>query len=213
MIGLFRKDVLVMRGVLKIYPIAMAVYAVLAWQGILSTSFLFTSASFFFAILPLSIFLSDEQARWERYAAVLPVGSKAVVGARYLFILNLFLMVLAVGLACSVVLWLTRDENLLTLTLQLIVSNSIQLLLPAVLMPICYKSGWEKARILLCVLLVVPLVALVLLVRFNFLNLSFLYALSPSALIGWAILLLLSGLTAMLVSYLISCRIVAEKEY
>ena len=61
------------------------------------------------------------------------------------------------------------------------------------------------------------MIAIILLVRTNAsmleVSVAFLDTLSPSKLVGMVALLPLGSLAAMLVSYLISCRIAARKEY
>lgn len=217
MIGLFWKDILVMRKTLKYYLLVLAVYAVLALLEILNYAFIITFIQMLIATTPFSAFAYDEQAKWDRYAAALPLGRKAVVGARYLFVLIVFLAAFTAGAVGCAGLWLARAEDPLELALTLLVSTSIGATLTVILLPICYKLGPEKARTFLYILVFVPMIAIILLVRTNAsmleVSVAFLDTLSPSKLVGMVALLPLGSLAAMLVSYLISCRIAAGKEY
>ena len=62
-------------------------------------------------VLPISSFSYDEAAKWDRYAAVLPVGRTAVVKARYLFLLLVLLAAAAIGWwGASWPPWLARED-------------------------------------------------------------------------------------------------------
>lgn len=217
MIGLIWKDLLVMRKTLKYYLIIFVVYVVLASLEILNYAFIVTFLQMLTATIPFSAFAYDEQTKWDRYAAAMPLGRKAMVGARYLFVLAVFLIAFTTGIAGCVGLYLTRKGDPFELALTLLVSTAIGITLAVILLPICYKLGPEKARTFLYILVFVPVIAVVLLAKTNAsileVSLSFLDTLSPSKLVGVAALLPLGSLAAMLVSYLISCRVAAGKEY
>ena len=95
MTGLVWKDILVMRKTLKYYLLIMVIYAVLACLDILQFSFIITFIQVLIAVVPFSAFAYDEQTKWDRYARTLPIGPRAMVGARYLFVLILFLAAFA----------------------------------------------------------------------------------------------------------------------
>lgn len=217
MTGLMVKDFLVMRKTLKYYLVILVIYAALAYLEILDYSFIITFIQVLIAAVPFSAFAYDEQAKWNRYAAALPLGRKAIVGARYLFVLSVLLLASAAAVVGSVGLCLARKEDPLTLALTLMISTAIGITLAVILLPICYKLGAEKARTFLYILVFVPMIVVVLLAKTNAsileLSLSFLETLPPSKLVGMAALLPLSALALLAVSYLISCRVAANKEY
>lgn len=216
MTGLIWKDFLVMRKTLKSYLLIMVLYAVLAYLDILNYSFIITFIQVALMILPISAFAYDEQAKWDRYAMSLPMGCRAMVGARYLFVLTLSLLTTALGLAGVAALALFHAEDPVEMVVTLMVSAVIGLLIPSILLPLCYKLGPERARPFLYAIIFIPIIAVVLLVKANLLDLSALNALdslSPAALMGGAALLPLGGLVLLAVSCLISCHIAAGKEY
>lgn len=217
MTGLIYKDFFVMRKALKSYLLIMVLYAVLAYLELFSYSFIITFIQVMLMVLPISAFAYDEQAKWDRYAMSLPLGRRAVVGARYLFLLVLILLTTLVGLAGIFTLALVREEELTEMLLTLTVSSTIGLLVPAILLPLSYKFGAERARPFLYAIIFLPTIAIVLLVKANLLDLSVLNrleALPPAALLGGITLLPpFVGLAALFVSYLISCRVAAGKEY
>ena len=216
MTGLILKDLLVMRKALKSYLMIMVLYAVLAYLDVLNYSFIITFIQVMLMVLPLSAFAYDEQAKWDRYAMSLPLGRSGVVRARYLFVLALTLLTVAAGLAGTALLYLTHQSDPLEMFVTLMVSTTIGLLIPTILLPLSYKLGPERARPFLYAIVFIPTIAVVLLAKAGVLDMSVLKGmdlLAPTALAGGAVLLPLAGLAALGVSYLISCRIAAGKEY
>ena len=216
MIGLITKDFLVMRKALKSYVLLMGIYIILAYLDFFDYSFIITFIQMVLAVMPISAFAYDEQAKWDRYAMSLPLGRRGVVGARYLFVLGLTLFTVAAGLAGTALLYLVHQADPLEMFVTLMVSTTIGLLIPTILLPLSYKLGAERARPYLYAIIFIPIIAVVLLVKAGVLDMSLLKGmdlLAPTALAGGAVLLPLAGLAAFGVSYLISCRIAAGKEY
>ena len=216
MTGLIWKDFLVMRKALKSYVLLIGVYILLAYLDFFDYSFIITFIQVVLAVLPISAFAYDEQSKWDRYAMSLPLGRSKVVGARYLFVLALTLFTVAMGLAGTALLYLAHQVDPLEMFVTLMVSTTVGLLIPTILLPLSYKLGAERARPYLYAIIFIPIIAVVLLVKAGVLDMSLLKGmdlLAPTALAGGAVLLPLAGLAALGVSYLISCRVAAGKEY
>lgn len=216
MTGLIMKDFFVMRKSLKSYLMIMVLYLVLAWMDIFDYSFIMAFVQVMLMVLPISAFAYDEQAKWDRYAMSLPLGRSKVVRARYFFVLALALITSAFGLAGIAILTLIHEADPVEMLLTLMVSAAIGLLISAILLPLSYKLGAERARPYLYAIVFIPVIAIVLLSKANIIDfavLNKLNALSPAAILGGAALLPAAGLAGLAVSYLISCRIAAGKEY
>ena len=216
MTGLIMKDILVMRKALTSYLFIMVLYAVMALLDIFNFGFLITFVQVMLMVLPITAFAYDEQAKWDRYAMSLPLGRSKVVGARYLFVLVLALCTFSLALFGIAIIYLLQQEDLVEMLLTLMVSASIGLLVPAIILPLNYKLGAERARPYLYTVIFIPVIVVVLLSKLDLLDLSALNALealSPAFIIGGAALLPLVGLAALFISYLISCRVAAGKEY
>lgn len=216
MTGLIWKDFLVMRKALKSYVLLIGVYILLAYLDFFDYSFIITFIQVVLAVLPISAFAYDEQSKWDRYAMSLPLGRRGVVGARYLFVLALTLLTMAAGLAGTALLYLARQSDPLEMFVTLMVSTAIGLLIPTILLPLSYKLGAERARPYLYAIIFIPVIAVVLLAKAGVLDMSMLKGmdlLAPTALAGGSALLPLAGLALLFVSYLISCRVAAGKEY
>ena len=216
MIGLIAKDFLVMRKTLMSYLTLVVLYIVLAYLDLFDYGFIITFIQMVLAVMPISAFAYDELAKWDRYAMSLPLGRSGVVRARYLFVLALTLLTVAAGLAGTALLYLTHQSDPLEMFVTLMVSTTIGLLIPTILLPLSYKLGPERARPFLYAIVFIPTIAVVLLAKAGVLDMSVLKGmdlLAPTALAGGAALLPLAGLALLFVSYLISCRIAAGKEY
>ena len=216
MTGLIMKDILVMRKALTSYLFIMVLYAVMALLDIFNFGFIITFVQVMLMVLPITAFAYDEQAKWDRYAMSLPLGRIKVVGARYLFVLVLALCTFSLALFGIAIIYLLQQEDLVEMLLTLMVSASIGLLVPAIILPLNYKLGAERARPYLYTVIFIPVIVVVLLSKLDLLDLSALNALealSPAFIIGGAALLPLVGLAALFISYLISCRVAAGKDF
>ena len=151
MTGLMVKDFLVMRKSIKTYILFLAFYFVMAALGIFPISFITAMVQIIIMMLPLSAFSYDELSKWDRYAFSLPLGRRAVAGARYLFALSLALFAALFGLvSCLVLSGFFHDPNLVENCLTVMVSLGLGLLYCDILLPLTYKLGPERARPYFC---------------------------------------------------------------
>ena len=215
MTGLMVKDFLVMRKSIKTYILFLAFYFVMAALGIFPISFITAMVQIIIMMLPLSAFSYDELSKWDRYAFSLPLGRRAVAGARYLFALSLALFAALFGLvSCLVLSGFFHDPNLVENCLTVMVSLGLGLLYCDILLPLTYKLGPERARPYFYLVIFLPIILLFGAYKLGMLNnLSFLLELPDAVVIPFLLLLPLLPLLGMGVSYLISCRILEHKEF
>ena len=212
MTGLIWKDLLVLRKTIRTYVLFLALYSLLAVFDIFPLSTVTAVTELIIMMLPLSAFSYDEYAKWDRYAAALPLGRRAVVGARYCFAL---LMAAAATLFClllAVLLSIVQGTDSLTGNLlSLAFCLGYGLLVADILLPLCYKLGVERARpYMYVVLLFFGAYQLGLISAETFAALE---ALPETALLAGAGLVALLPLLGMWISYGISCRIMEGKEF
>lgn len=217
MTGLIMKDLLVSKRSLKAYLGIMIFYAVLTFMGVFSISFVTAFVSVMLIMLPIGAFSYDEAAKWDRYAMALPLGRRAVVGARYCFTLLVTLISLALALLSGVAVSVTGQGSLFEVMVSAFTTLAAGLLIADILLPLCYKLGAERARPYLYAIIFIPVIVLFLAfrmgVRIDTSGLDRLLQSNPGALLALSSLPLLATLALMFVSYLISCRIAAGKEY
>lgn len=160
MTGLMMKDALVMRKTLRLYALFLLFYSGLAVLGVFPMSMALAMVEVIVMVLPISSFSYDEAAKWDRYAAVLPVGRTAVVKARYLFLLLVLLAAAAIGLVGSILASLLAREDLGELLATLLVSMGLGLMIADIMLPVVYQLGPERARPWMYVIIFAPIVVL-----------------------------------------------------
>lgn len=217
MTGLIWKDLLVLRKTIRTYVLFLAFYALLAVFDIFPLSTVTAVTELIIMMLPLSAFSFDDLAKWDRYAAALPLGRRTTVGARYCFAL---LMAAAATLFClllSVLLSIVqgRDslmENLFSVAFCL----GYGLLIADILLPLCYKLGVERARPYMYAVIFVPVLLFFGAYQLGLISaetFAALETLPETALLAGAGLTALLPLLGMGISYGISCRILEGKEF
>ena len=217
MTGLIWKDFMVSKRTVKAYLGIMIFYSAMTVMGMFSVSFVTAFVSVMLIMLPISAFAYDEQAKWDRYAMSLPIGRSRVVGARYLFTLLIVLGSLAFALLAGATVAVTGKGDLMEVLVSALTTLAAGLLIADVLLPLCYKVGPERARPYLYALVFIPALGLFLAYRMGIhIDTSWLDRMaqsSPAAVLGLFSLPLLAALALTFVSYLISCRVAAGKEY
>lgn len=215
MTGLIAKDFLVMRKSIRTYILFLLFYFVMTALGIFPVSFVTSMVQLIIMMLPLSAFSYDELAKWDRYAFSLPLGRRAVAGARYLFALLLSLFAALFGLvSCLILSVFFHDPNLVENCLTVTVSLALGLLYCDILLPLTYKLGPERARPYFYLVIFLPIILLFGAFKLGLLNnLVFLLKLPDAVVIPFLLLLPLLPLAGMGVSFLIACRILEGKEF
>ena len=210
MMGLVKKDFYLAAGLARSYLIVAAIFLVLSLAGIYEFSFLSSFMSLLCIMLPVNVFSYDEQAKWDKYAAALPGGRRAVVQARYVFTLIVSAGAVVLGGAVGAAACLldpTAGETLWEMVLSTAAGGSVGILLNAVMLPLMFKFGVQKGRLYL---------ALVLAILFG----AFLGGVAalasavqePSALILPLAAIPVVGLLALVPSYLLSLRVFRKKD-
>lgn len=204
MTGLILKDLLYLKRTGRVLIVVAAFYLIV---------FLTTSAgnvasailSGFIVMLPVILatnaFASDEIAEWRRYKGSLPVSGNRVVFARYLsalifstgFTLLSFLLELFTGLTQKT-------------ALAFLISWGAALLFYAVLFPIFYRFGTQKAQLTLVGVVLLPTFGVALLRQMN------LHLPGGAAPGRWLFLLPLLAAVLFLLSFRFSCRVFARRE-
>ena len=211
MTGLILKDFLVLRKTLKTYLLFLIFYLIMALLGLFSISFITAFVQVIVMILPMSSFAYDDLAKWDRYAMALPLGRRTVVRAKYAFVMLMILASAAFALLSCVALSITAAQPVEENLAAGVGALSVGLLAVDLTLPLNYKLGPERARPFLFAIIFLPVLLIVLAARAGWLDrLEQLPRSVVLPLVGLIPLLILLGLP---VSYLISCRIVEQKEF
>ena len=211
MTGLVLKDFLVLRKALRTYVLFLIFYLILAIFDLFSISFITAFVQIIVMILPMSSFAYDDLAKWDRYAMTLPLGRRAVVRAKYAFVLLMILVAAAFALLSCVALSITAAQPVEENLAAGVGALSVGLLAVDVTLPLHYKMGPERARPFLYANIFIPVILIVLAARAGWLD--NLEQLPPSVVLPLLCLIPLVILLGLPVSYLISCRVVEQKEF
>jgi len=204
--GLILKDLINLKSTFKMLGVMMLFFAVVFIpQG---NSFIFGIIILMFAMMVVTTISYDDLAKWDAYALTMPVTRKEMVLSKYLVmaILNTLGAVLSliVGAVGSVIMGQSFDLEILAIIGAIYL---IALIFGSVIIPLIYKFGTEKARLMLILCALLPTALMLLAEQFN--------VPLPTTGNPWIYLILLIGfsVTGVILSYLISLKIYSQKEF
>jgi hypothetical protein len=162
----------------------------------------------FCMMLPVSSFAYDEAARWDKYAAAFPAGRRGVVAAKYLLVLCSGALGLALTAVLSLPLQILRRGDLGEMLLTGAICVSVGLLMNSILLPMLFKLGAERGRVLMMAVYGVIFLAIVAGAKF----LGEDWRLAPPPLLPIAAGLVVCTALAVTASYRLSLNIFEKKE-
>lgn len=145
MIGLIKKDLLMIKNNLKLVSIIFIVFFIMAIQGEVELSFVPAMIS---VMLFMSTFSYDEYNKWDAYAITLPNGRNNVVLSKYLATLILITISIIITIGLNIIVGLINNN----LDYESILSTMSGcffgiILIEAIIYPFIFKYGIEKGRI------------------------------------------------------------------
>ncbi len=146
MLGLIKKDFLMLKGNFKTWLILLFVYIVMAFQELMSLSFLLP---FMCVVTMLSTFSYDSYNKWDAYVCSLPDGRKNSVRAKYIATLLLIFVTVIITTILTIIIgyYRTKTINLESMGETIMGAIFATTLLQSIMYPAIYKFGVEKARI------------------------------------------------------------------
>ncbi len=149
MTGLILKDFLILRKTLRTYLFMLVIYTGIAFSGVLTADIVGVLMVVTVSILPMNVFAYDKQCQWDTYGLALPVGRTKTVAARYLCVLLICLLSVAMVSLLGMVLWAAgRIEEPVVFMVSCTVMGLLAILMNAVMLPLLYKFGPERARMM-----------------------------------------------------------------
>lgn len=150
--GLLLKDIYTLKATLKIYAVMTIAYRVI---GVTTENMSFVYMAFVLAstVVPMAAVAYDERCTWGRYSSILPLSRTQLAISKY--ILGLVCLVFCVLSAFAAFLF--SDNMVFADFLETTVSTTcIAIIYMSLAMPVVYKLGAEKSRMLIFVILLVP---------------------------------------------------------
>ena len=148
MLGLIKKDFLLIKANLKSMAMIFIVYLILAFQGTFDVTFIIPLIGI---MLFISTFSYDDFNNWNSYAVTLPNGRKNVVRAKYIasIILTIILAIVSLTIGIGISYTKTNSINLDEIISSLMGTMLSSIIIISLLYPIVFKFGATNGRIIL----------------------------------------------------------------
>lgn len=215
MLGLIKKDLLIVKNNLKLIGIVLTIFFILALQDNFDITFAlpFIAMIYLFTItLFISTFSYDEFNKWDAYAVTLPNGRKNIVKSKYITSIILVVSTLIITLLLTHLITFINGSLEFEKVISLVLGLTTGIIfVESIMLPIIFKFGIEKGRLgLFGITIAITGIATIVSKKFDlniFVNIiqffdNYYFIIIPLALI---ILLLLS--------YKISDKIYSKKEF
>ena len=210
MLGLIKKDFLLIKANLKSMAIMFIIYLILAFQGTFDVTFIIPLIGI---MLFISTFSYDDFNNWNAYAITFPNGRKNIVKAKYIssIILTIILIILSLAISIIVSYIKTNSINLEENVASLMGTLLSSFIIISLLYPIIFKFGATNGRIILFTM-VFGVIGIITLIS-NFVNMTvFINAINMLD-NCWYIALPIMFVLLLGGSYLVSNKIYQNKEF
>lgn len=157
--GLIIKDLLNLRKHLKILLLFMVLYGFLSYRNG-DPTLLIMMVAFYINLMVITSMTEDEMAQWDRLALAMPISRKVMVKSKY--VLSILLLgagiIPATGLA-YIIMNIKGTLNISKLGMTSYGAFAIALIFVVVSIPLIYKYGVEKTRLLVFSIVAIPVAA------------------------------------------------------
>ena len=209
MLGLVKKDLLMIKGNLRNVLLFLVVFIIIALQenNVIVIVPVFVSMMVF-----MTTFSYDEYNKWEAYAITLPVLRKNIVKSKYIASIILWLIALLVTVVITVVMGIFEQNiNYFELFGMILGCVFSIVLLESIMFPLIFKFGVEKGRI--GVFVGVFVIAALLGFVFTGIDLDNATGFVDFFNKYYYLLLPLVSIIVLIISYFVSKRIYLKKEF
>lgn len=159
--GLLLKDLLSLRKYMRTLLLFTAAYALLIFF-MDSSDFLGGMIVLMCAMIPVTSFSLDHQSGWDVYELSLPITRREVVKSKYLLALILTLIGTGISIAIGIAYRLiTHSGELLEALTVSYALFAVGMLFASILLPLIFKFGVEKSRLITIAIFAAPTAAFV----------------------------------------------------
>lgn len=210
MLGLIKKDFLLIKANLKSMIIIFIIYLLLALQGIFDVTFIVPLIGL---MLFITTFSYDDFNNWNSYAVTLPNGRKNIVRAKYIasIILTVILGLVSFVISIGINYMKTSNINFEEVILSLMGTILSVVIIISLMYPTVFKFGSTNGRIIIFAF-VFGIVGIGVLIA-KFIDLSFIINMINELDNYWSIIIPVVSIVLLGVSYLISNTIYKNKEF
>ena len=160
--GLIIKDIFALKKQAKILLALLIFYIVYAvafeaWGMLVGVIVLLC------IMLPVTTLAYDEKSKWDKYALSMPITRETIVLSKYIFaVLAELIGVAIVGVIGVLAVLFTGEMELKEMLLIILGTCEIGLIFLAVILPILFKFGVEKARLIMLLVIFIPTMLMVM---------------------------------------------------
>lgn len=145
MIGLIKKDLLMIKSNLKLVVAMLFVFFIMTLQGSFDISF---APAFISVMLFMSTFSYDEYNKWDAYAITLPNGRKNIVKSKYIATLILVVASILITILLNIIVGYINHnvdyDSIFSIMAGCFFGITI---IQSIMYPLIFKFGIEKGRI------------------------------------------------------------------
>ena len=209
MLGLIKKDILMIKNNSKFLILSLIIYVMFAIANEVDISFIIP---FMIAMFFISTFSYDEYNNWHAYAITLPNGRNNVVKSKYIATLLLITVATLVSIILSIVMSSIRKTLDIEEILSSCMGSTIAIIfIISLIYPLLFKFGSEKGRIALFI------VSFVLVGIVSLSSKITTFSISKNLIIfvenNLPLIFIISIVLMLSISYIISVKIYSKKEY
>ena len=210
MSGLLLKDILNLKSYVTTLVVCIVGYGIIFLTENTGVS---AFAIMMFAMVVITTIAYDKQAKWNKYALTMPLTRKDIILSKYIFFVASTIIGAIIGFVLSVIPSILSEKNLELLTVFGIISVALGMafLFGSISLPVIFKIGVEKARIIIICCTVLPVGILLLLGKL--VDFETMVRPSDGFLLGVFILVAIVGALLLIPSYMISLRIFTKKDF
>lgn len=150
--GLLLKDLLNLKQMARVWSLLLAVFIVIGFAQ-RSPAYVGGMLMMLTLLLPMNALAYDENAKWDRYALTMPFSRRDLVMSKYLLAVLGAAATSAITLLCGLVMGFSAAEALWMTGLFL----ALGIGLSAVILPVLFRFGVQKGRMLMLLLVLLPM--------------------------------------------------------
>ena len=214
--GLIIKDILNLRNYMKqliLVFIFFIAYGIFLKNG----TFVGTMITLMLSMQVITTMSYDEYAKWDKYALTMNINRKDIIISKYIFFTISIIIGIVVGITTSIAInqIAKLDTGMNEIIVTSIVVPCVFAILFSIIIPVVFKTGVEKGRIVMMLILFIPAILVGAIVKIS--EKANITMPSPSnleILMKFGVLgLVLLTILAVFISYKVSLSIYNKKEF
>lgn len=214
--GLLIKDILNMKNYMKQLVLVLIFFIAygISWK---TGTFVGTMITLMLSMQVITTMSYDEYAKWDKYALTMNINRKDIIISKYIFFTISIIIGIVVGITTSIAInqIAKLDTGMNEIIVTSIVVPCVFAILFSIIIPVVFKTGVEKGRIVMMLILFIPAILVGAIVKIS--EKANITMPSPSnleILMKFGVLgLVLLTILAVFISYKVSLSIYNKKEF